>query len=246
MGVSPSVLSDSCNGLRDRLGGVRRYNTSVVRMSIVSKRFIPGVALNTPVMGYVEGTAGLAFSIRLVVDSPCGCIPSFTGTNSSVVAFRARSSSSARGAVSRVLSLNGGTKLSMGPKAPVRTVCPCLSGLSLILVVAIRPNFNNRDFVRSVVPGIATIGGRVRHHKLGSVSVRISNKVGGSAVSITTGTNTGTFISKDTLFNDSSVGGAVTSFGESTAVWGHNLWTFYTQGNALLYQRAPSPNCQVH
>lgn len=209
VGVSPDVLTDSFTGLRDRLGGYR--DTRLVRLSIVSKRFIPGVAVNTPIVGTVGTIYSIPFSIRLVVSRPLGCVTSFTSTNTSVVAFRVRDRDSIRGAVSGVVRYNYGTTLTIGPNARVRTICPCLGGLSVILIVAIRPNFNNRDFVTSVVPGV-----RGLHTGYPSVSVRISNNMGTRAVGAYTGTKTGIFITNDTIFGDRGPRTAVGLLGRGT------------------------------
>lgn len=76
------------------------------------------MAFNTPMVGTMEGFSGHPFSIRLVVDGPLGCVSSFTSTNTSVVAFRIRYSSSVSSAVTGVGSEKVGPKLILGPGAP--------------------------------------------------------------------------------------------------------------------------------
>lgn len=82
-----------------------------------------------------------------------------------------------------------------------------------MLIVAIRPNFNKRDFVPRVVPGIGRVGERYRHENLGGVLVRTSNKVNESAVRRTSRTNISIYITKATIFETTSPTGTVRLFG---------------------------------
>lgn len=211
VGVSPSVLTYSFTGVNTRTGGYTTKNTRLLRLSMVSKRFIPGVSFNTPIVTKLSGIYSLPFSIRLVVDRPLQCVSSCTSTNTSLVAFRLRDSSSPGTIVSGVLTQNYGPTVTVGPNAPTRTILPCTSQLTVILIVAIRPNFNNRDFVTSVVPGLALL-----HDHCPRLSLRISKNVGLRAMGTTTGTKTGIFITKSTIFGDTSPTTAVTNLYHTT------------------------------
>lgn len=193
VGVTPSVLDTSFTGLRESIGLIRRTNTSCVRVSTVSNRFITGLALNPGVMRTVQPRAGLPLSYRLVIDAPRGLVPTFTETNTSVVAVRIRTASRVRNTVRVVGGRGVTTNIIVGPKADMRIVGPILNSISVILIVAIGPNFNNRDFVRDALNGVRRLTALHRGRNC-RCRVRISNKVARRAVIGYVGTKTSMFM----------------------------------------------------
>ncbi len=82
MGVSPSILSTSFLSVRGSVRVLRGTGYSVLRLSIVSNVFMPGVSFNMPLVGSVGTRAGVPLSIRLVVSHPRHCVGSFTTISS--------------------------------------------------------------------------------------------------------------------------------------------------------------------
>lgn len=207
--VTPSVLSTSFTHLNRSATGTLTTNTSIIRFSIVSGRCIPGLAVKPVILGSLHGcNVATPVSMRLVIGPISHVIPSFTTTNTDVVAFRPRTSRRISHALRLVGRGNYGTNLMFGPTAPLDCLSCIVSGLSIVLLVSIGPNFNNRSFVPRALSGLH----RMHHHVSRSnfsVQLRISNNIGIGGVNRVTTTNTSVFITNSTVFSRPSCGGIV-------------------------------------
>lgn len=170
-----------------------------MRVSVVSKMFIPGVSFNFPMLGCMTGLASGPLSMRLVVIGPRGFVPRIGTLNTRVVGIRCRTYPRLRQIIRRVHRTNVRPTIAVGPTAPVTLLRSVVQSMCVILIVDIGPKFNKRGFVRRSMRGIGRLHRLVRHAKSGTL-VRISKKMGLRANTHLVTTKTSTLITKGTVF----------------------------------------------
>lgn len=185
----------------------RQY--SLCRISVVSKRFIGGVALSPSFMGTFSAVTGGPVSYRLVIASPSSCVRILTRGKTNCVYPRTRAvGASTFHVVGGVRTLKYGGNIILGPTAPLSCVERCVSHVSGLAVVAISPKFTKRPFVGRVLNGVERTGRLGRGCNCGFL-VRVSNSYGREAFGRLCRTKTRIFVMNSSkLFSGSgSLGG---------------------------------------
>lgn len=179
---------------------------------MVSNIFMPGVSFNFPMLGCMTRLSRGPLSMRLVVIGPRGFVGRIGSLKAVVVGIRCRTYMRLREIIRRVGSTKVGTTIALGPSAPMTVLTSVVHSISVILLVDIGPNFNNRGFVMRALSGIE------RLHRLvaGANSrtlVRISKKIGLRANERLMRTKTSILITKGTIFGTPSVSSVVRQLG---------------------------------
>lgn len=152
--LTPSVKYYSLCSFRRRIEFVSR-RTSFLRVSVGSNGCIGAFNMNPSFVAILGGIIGGPVSTRLVIGRPRSCVRTYTRTNTTCVAPRASYvRDSTFMAVGGVVSLNYGTKVTLGPTTPLRKVERCLPLLSGMAVVVISTKCTKRGIVARVCSGV--------------------------------------------------------------------------------------------
>lgn len=174
-----------------------------MRVSVVSKMFIPGVSFNFPMLGCITGLDGGPLSIRLVVIGPRGFVPRMGTLKTRAVGIRCRTYPRLRQIMRRVERTKVRPTIAVGPTAPMTLLRSVVQSMCVILIVDIGPKFNKRGFVRRSMRGIHRLHTLVRRANSGTL-VRISNNIGLRANTHLIRTNTSTLMTNGTIFKTPS------------------------------------------
>ncbi len=154
-------------------------------------------------LGCITGLYHGPLSIRLVVMRPRGFVRRIGTLSTCSVGIRIRTYPRLRHIIRRVGRTKVGTKIALGPTAPISSLVSVVRRLSVIVLVSIGPNFNKRGFVPRALRGIHRLHGLVSRDNSRTL-VRISNNIGHRANGRLIRTKISILMTKDTIFGTSS------------------------------------------
>ena len=152
--IAPSILSADFSRLGEEVRAVERAGADVIHVDVMDGHFVPNITIGPLVVQGLKKLTSLPLDVHLMIENPERYIEVFAQAGSDWITVHAEVCPQLKRIIKKIRQLNVRPGIVLKPATSLKTLCPVLDDLDLVLIMSVNPGFSGQSFIFSALKKI--------------------------------------------------------------------------------------------
>ena len=155
--IAPSILSADFSRLGDEVRAVERAGADLIHFDVMDNHYVPNLTVGPLVCAALKPHVKLPLDVHLMVKPVDALVPEFAKAGASIISFHPEASDHVDRTIALIREHGCKAGLVLNPATSVSWLDHTLDKLDLVLLMSVNPGFGGQQFIRSVLPKVASV-----------------------------------------------------------------------------------------
>ena len=160
--IAPSILSADFARLGEEVAAVEAAGADLLHFDVMDNHYVPNLTIGPLVCASLRPRTRMPIDVHLMVKPVDRIIPEFARAGANIISFHPEASEHVDRTIALIKENGCKAGLVFNPATPLSFLDHTLDKLDLVLMMSVNPGFGGQQFIRSVLPKIAEVRGRIR------------------------------------------------------------------------------------
>lgn len=144
--IAPSLLAADSARLGEAAAALEKAGADLLHFDVMDGHFVPNLTFGPQILKHIKKYTSLLIDVHLMVTNPLEVIPWYAEAGADFITFHLEATDKHEKAIKLIKKYGIKAGITLRPDSDIKQICPYLSLVDMVLVMAVNPGFCGQRF----------------------------------------------------------------------------------------------------